>query len=82
MKQWRALDQVPSRTASGTAPVKAGTMHSCGCVGPQNGEPFCPCKMRGVQVKNGRYVLPEQDLGPVRTLPPRPADDFGYDWLS
>lgn len=40
--------------------------HSCGRVGPQNGEPLCPCKMRGVVIKDGRYVLPERDLGPVR----------------
>ena len=37
----------------------------CGCVGPQNGEPLCPCQMRGVQVKDGRYVR-TLDLGPAR----------------
>lgn len=38
---------------------------SCGCIGPQNGEPLCPCMMRNVEEKNGRYVKREQDLGPV-----------------
>lgn len=40
---------------------------ACCCMGPQNGEPYCPCRMRslGVKKKNGRWVVPEQDLGPV-----------------
>ena len=37
----------------------------CFCVGPQNGQPLCPCRMRGVIIRDGRYILPEQDLGPV-----------------
>lgn len=36
----------------------------CGCIGPQNGQPLCPCQMRGVQIKDGRYVR-VQDLGPA-----------------
>ena len=40
----------------------------CFCIGPQNGEPLCPCKMRRVVIKDGRYILRERDLGPV--LPP------------
>jgi len=39
--------------------------HACGCIGPQNGQPLCPCKMRGVEIKDGRYVMPVRDLGPV-----------------
>jgi hypothetical protein len=37
---------------------------ACFCVGPQNGEPLCPCRMRGVTVRNGRYVG-IIDYGPV-----------------
>lgn len=37
--------------------------NACCCVGPQNGEPLCPCQMRTLVVKNGRYVRPEQDFG-------------------
>jgi hypothetical protein len=37
----------------------------CGCVGPKNGQPLCPCQMRSVQVRDGRYVQ-ITDLGPVR----------------
>lgn len=38
---------------------------SCNCIGPQNGEPLCPCQMRGVEQRSGRWVVPERDLGPV-----------------
>jgi hypothetical protein len=24
---------------------QATEMHTCGCVGPQNGDPVCPCRM-------------------------------------
>ena len=42
----------------------------CGCIGPQNGEPLCPCMMRGVVIRDGRYVRVE-DLGPVKEGIPR-----------
>lgn len=41
-------------------------LHSCNCIGPQNGNPVCPCAMRGVTVENGRYVQ-KIDLGPAPT---------------
>lgn len=37
----------------------------CNCVGPQNGEPLCRCQMAKVTIKDGRYVMPERDLGPA-----------------
>lgn len=53
------------------ASIKAGLIRQkwhqeCGCIGPQNGQPLCLCRMRdqGVTIKAGRYVRPEQDLGP------------------
>jgi len=40
---------------------------ACMCVGPQNGEPVCPCRMRNVVVINGRYKeitdLGQADMG-------------------
>ena len=30
--------------------------HACNCVGPQGDKPLCPCRMRGVQIVDGRYV--------------------------
>lgn len=40
---------------------------SCHCVGPQRDEPYCPCRMRafGVVKRDGRWVIPEHDLGPT-----------------
>ena len=38
--------------------------HACNCIGPQKGQPVCPCAMRFVKVVNGRYVRTE-DLGPA-----------------
>lgn len=45
--------------------INAPVAHACNCIGPQNGLPRCPCAMRGVVVKNGRYVQVEVDLGPA-----------------
>lgn len=42
---------------------------ACNCIGPQNGEPLCPCQMRGIKKFNGRWIRPEQDLGPVLDCP-------------
>jgi hypothetical protein len=39
----------------------------CFCVGPQNGEPRCRCQMRGIIIRDGRYIEPERDLGPVKS---------------
>lgn len=47
------------------ATTSASTSHSCNCIGPRNGEPYCPCRMRGVIERNGRWIQPERDLGPV-----------------
>lgn len=57
VRQWGAV------IASGASPIAP-----CNCVGPQGGQPLCPCQMRGVIVKDGRYVRPEQDLGPAAEL--------------
>jgi hypothetical protein len=48
-------------------------MHACNCIGPQRGEPKCPCMMRGVIVRNGRYIQAEVDLGPAPTASGSPA---------
>jgi len=36
-------------------------------MGPQNGEPYCPCMMNRLRIikQNGRWIEPERDLGPV-----------------
>jgi len=40
-------------------------VRACFCIGPQNGEPRCPCRMRHIKIQDGRYVVPERDIGPV-----------------
>jgi hypothetical protein len=48
--------------------IKCGKeVRACGCVGPQNGEPLCPCRMQNVRIVNGRYVE-QRDLGPVYNI--------------
>lgn len=42
--------------------------HACSCIGPQNGEPRCPCMMRNVVQRDGRWIELERDLGPVHNI--------------
>ena len=42
--RWMAGDASQART------------HICACVGPQDGAPVCPCRMRNLQISHGRYV--------------------------
>lgn len=46
-------------------------VQSCFCRGPQNGEPLCPCRMRDVIERGGRWIKVERelDLGPVVKKP-------------
>lgn len=37
---------------------------ACNCMGPQAGQPVCPCEMRFVRIIDGRYVK-TVDLGPA-----------------
>lgn len=39
-------------------------LQPCHCIGPQNGQPACPCQMRNATIENGRYVR-HIDLGPA-----------------
>ena len=44
------------------------SMQICNCIGPQNGEPLCPCRMRNVTIKNGRYIeVIDHGLAPTDT---------------
>jgi len=68
------LTQPGGRTALSAALAQGQAVQAqqgwgpCACVGPQNGQPLCPCAMRGVIVRDGRYIRPEQDLGPAVTV--------------
>ncbi len=54
---------------------------ACNCVGPQDGQPRCPCMMRDVQVKDGRYVRTE-DLGPVKEKMLEDSERSGPQFLT
>lgn len=41
-------------------------MNACNCIGPQNGQPRCPCMMDTLIQRGGRWIEPERDIGPVR----------------
>lgn len=32
-------------------------MRACCCVGPQNGDPVCPCQMRNVTIVDGKRAI-------------------------
>jgi hypothetical protein len=38
------------------AGAPATEMRACNCVGPQRGQPVCPCRMSAIKVIDGRYV--------------------------
>ena len=38
-------------------------MMPCNCIGPQPGFPRCPCQMRNIVKRDGRWIQLEQDLG-------------------
>lgn len=40
-------------------------MKECFCIGPQNGEPRCPCRMKGIKAVDGRWIE-TIDHGPVK----------------
>jgi hypothetical protein len=64
---WKARTKIRDWDISG--------QRACSCIGPQRGQPLCPCMMRGVQEVDGRYVRIE-DIGPVPGY--QKPDDFAY----
>ena len=52
-------------------------VRACNCIGPQGGDPVCPCMMRGVRMRDGRWVQ-EIDRGPIAPEPlPAPKMTMG-----
>lgn len=41
------------------------TATMCACMGPQNGEPLCPCQMRAARAHIGSYTPPAPTNGCV-----------------
>lgn len=71
------MDAQGWRVTGQTLGIPAGSStHSCNCIGPQRGQPRCPCGMRGIVARDGRWVQLERDLGPVlpEFSPPTPKE--------
>lgn len=45
--------------------VRGNAGRACNCIGPQNGEPRCPCQMRGLIQRDGKWIQPERVVGDV-----------------
>jgi hypothetical protein len=48
---------------------------SCNCVGRRPGFPKCPCMMVGLIERDGRWIEPEKDLGPVNFRHSKPIKE-------
>lgn len=57
--------------------IGSNVSHSCACMGPQNGEPLCPCQMRGMIQRDGKWIRPEQVIGDVIPQVPAPRTTHG-----
>ena len=55
-------------------PTEYADSHSCNCIGRQPGFPKCPCMMRGLIERDGRWIEPEKDLGPVNFKNSKPRN--------
>lgn len=51
----------------------SGQARACNCIGPQNGEPLCPCQMRGIIQRDGKWIRPESIIGDVRPAYTKPG---------
>lgn len=49
MKSWNETIQDMNK-------YRDAEVHACNCVGPQNGQPKCPCMMKSVRIIDGEYV--------------------------
>ena len=65
---WRPLPDMDKYRLQGLQ-AQTQALPQCGCIGPQRGEPVCPCQMASVKVVDGRYVM-TRDLGPAPEVKP------------
>ena len=59
-----------------TPDQNARDTYACNCIGPQPGFPRCPCQMRGLIQRDGRWIEPEKDLGPVAPKEGRAVENY------
>lgn len=46
----------PRETAGDWTFPSDSTVWPCNCIGPQDGNPVCPCRMRSLEIRDGRWV--------------------------
>lgn len=58
---------------SSQSAIDMGRSRACNCIGPQNGQPRCPCMMEGIIQRDGKWVQQERIVGDVipSFTPPR-----------
>lgn len=56
------------------------SLNACACMGPQWGEPFCPCQMEGRErsLAYKEYMLPENVAMREKELSEALAEVFGW----
>ena len=54
--------------------LKLDDIQLCGCVGPQNNDPYCPCKME--RIKKQGQTLSSEPLKAVSVLENNTADPY------
>lgn len=54
--------------------IKNGEISLCGCIGPQNNEPYCPCKME--RIKKESQMLSSESLEAACILENNTADPY------
>lgn len=57
VKRWLSGDETVAKT------------HVCFCLGPQDGAPLCPCRMKHLRIIDGRFVE-VIDHGPAPKITP------------
>ena len=56
------------------AKLKRDSIQLCGCIGPQNNDPYCPCKME--RIKKEGQTLSSEPLEAVSVLENNTADPY------
>lgn len=58
-------------------------MAACMCMGPQNGEPLCPCQMRAAMTHMSKLpIIPAQVLQPIETASSDNTSYYNWDGVE
>ena len=45
-----------------------GDFGACGCMGPRDGQPACPCEMEDTLIVNGRHIRVQDCVADIRVI--------------